>query len=170
MVDPITKAPAVFCRYCGNLMQIDTVYSDSISRPNLHRFRCRYCGATSPERGTAGQALAAASSQPEARILTFSQLWQVPSFWLETKAEGGNLLAPDAVATFRNTLFREKPMGLMFASGQARIIGLFEIQWRAWSAKPHPVQQECVVWMTREERDKWLESIQDETWLTVNRK
>lgn len=167
-INPITGEPFIFCRYCGNVMRHDTIYSNAPSRPNMHIMRCENCGAASPLSGTAAQATQNAALNPLARILTFSELWQVPAFWLETKSADGTMLAPDAVKWDREKVMAEKPAALLLYSGMARNIGLFYIQWRAWSAKPLDLQMEHVAWMDRKERDEWLQAAQDETWKAVN--
>lgn len=106
--------------------------------------------------------------RPEARLLNFSELWSVPSFWLETKAAGGTMLSPDAMEWDRKKVMAEKPVALLLHSGMARSVGLFNIQWRAWSSKPQDYQMENVTWMSRKERDEWLRAAQDETWKAVN--
>lgn len=168
--NPVTGEPVIFCRYCGNLMRPDTVYSNAPSRPNIHIMRCENCGAASPVSGTAAMAVEQATKNPPARLLTFSELWSVPSFWLETRHDERTMLAPDAMYWDREKVMDEKPFALLLYSGMTRSVGLFHIQWRAWSAKPQDYQMEHVAWMNRKERDAWLQATRDETWKAVNSK
>ena len=103
----------------------------------------------------------------EARILGFSEMWDVDSFWVETKSANGNFLTVAAMLYTRKETITNHWMGLCFYGGDCRSSGLIYVQWRPWSRKPTEEQRRETPWLNREEQAEKLAG--DETWEALNR-
>jgi len=102
----------------------------------------------------------------EARILDFSELWDVDTFWVETKSAKGNFLTVAAMYYTREETIANHWMGLCFYGGDSRSSGLIYVQWRPWSRKPTEDQRRETPWLDRKEQAEKLAG--DETWKALN--